>query len=421
MRSKTPLPPPASRGTCVGFSPGPRTGATGSTRANRSCSLGGSDQDNLFNHPNLGPNGLEAHLDLLVSVGGNYVRNTMSSRDRADEGSDFFNDDNLYAFHRDEQSGLYDLDRFNDAYWARFRDFLEMTAERDIIVQIEIWDRWDYSGDREPHYRAYGWSAHPFNPKNNINYTSEQTGLSEERWQGHPIFRTTTRVGQRPAGAGLPGGIRRQAAFDLAGVRARAVLHQQREHASEPWSRHWARFVRDRARGGGRGRRGHGDVEPLGSEPSHAPPDLRSPRPLLLRRYLAEQPPDGPDPLGQHAGGPAAGRRSAAADEQREDLRRRAPRRRAGRGDAQALAEHPGRLRLRPVPPSRPAARLLRRRPERTGPDAHPQPADAHRRDERLRLRAATTTCSATGSRTRPTAWPSRAGSTRSISPTAAR
>lgn len=33
--------------------------------------LGGSDQDNLFNHPNLPPEGLEAHLDLLVSVGGN--------------------------------------------------------------------------------------------------------------------------------------------------------------------------------------------------------------------------------------------------------------------------------------------------------------------------------------------------------------
>ncbi len=33
--------------------------------------LGGSWQDNLFNHPV----GLEEHLDLLKSVGGNYVRN----------------------------------------------------------------------------------------------------------------------------------------------------------------------------------------------------------------------------------------------------------------------------------------------------------------------------------------------------------
>jgi hypothetical protein len=139
--------------------------------------MGGSDQDNLFNHPHLGPNGLEAHLDLLVSVGGNYVRNTMSSRDRADEASDFFNDDNLYAFHSDEQTGLYDLERFNDAYWARFRDFLEMTAQRDIIVQIEIWDRFDYARDN--------WPPHPYNPKNNVNYTHEASGLALE-YPDHP-------------------------------------------------------------------------------------------------------------------------------------------------------------------------------------------------------------------------------------------
>ena len=43
--------------------------------------IGGSAHDNLFNHPDVGPDGLESHLDLLVECGGNYVRNTMSSRD----------------------------------------------------------------------------------------------------------------------------------------------------------------------------------------------------------------------------------------------------------------------------------------------------------------------------------------------------
>ena len=215
--------------------------------------LGGTDQDNLFNHPNLGPDGLEAHLDLLVSVGGNYVRNTMSSRDRADEGSDFFNDDNLYAFHRDEASGLYDLDRFNDAFWERFRNFLEMTAARDIIVQIEVWDRWDYSGDREPHYRAYGWSAQPFNPKNNINYTSAQTGLSEEQWQGYPIFRTTAELDDVPE----------VLAYQEAFVAKLLSISLDYDHvlycisnettSSEEWSRHWAKFIRRKAQQAGRG------------------------------------------------------------------------------------------------------------------------------------------------------------------------
>jgi hypothetical protein len=39
--------------------------------------LGGSVEDNLFQIPNL-----TEQLDLLVKVGGNYVRNTMSSRDK---------------------------------------------------------------------------------------------------------------------------------------------------------------------------------------------------------------------------------------------------------------------------------------------------------------------------------------------------
>ncbi|NQU22353.1 MAG: hypothetical protein HQ567_13820 [Candidatus Nealsonbacteria bacterium] len=38
-------------------------------------------------------------------------------------------------------------------------------------MQVEIWATYDFY--REP------WQRHPFNPKNNINYTAEQTGLSE--------------------------------------------------------------------------------------------------------------------------------------------------------------------------------------------------------------------------------------------------
>ena len=140
--------------------------------------LGGSDQDNPFNHPNLSGHGLEAHLDLLASVGGNYIRNTMTSRDRQADDWEFFNDDNVYPFYQDEETGLYDLERFNDAYWERFRRFLDMTAERDIIVQIEVWDRVDYARDHTA-YPGKGWSEQPYNPANNINYTAEESGLPE--------------------------------------------------------------------------------------------------------------------------------------------------------------------------------------------------------------------------------------------------
>lgn len=209
--------------------------------------LGGSDQDNLFNHPNIGPAGYEAHLDLLSSVGGNYIRNTMSSRDRIDQESDLYNDDNLYPFYLEQETGLYDLGRWNDDYWKRFSDFLQKTAERDIIVQIEIWDRWDYSGDRQPHYMAYGWSAHPFNPKNNINYTAGETNLDNEQWQGYPIFRTIPELDSVP----------RVLAYQEALVDKLLSITFEYDHilycisnesdATEEWSRHWARFLQDRA------------------------------------------------------------------------------------------------------------------------------------------------------------------------------
>jgi hypothetical protein len=220
--------------------------------------LGGSDQDNLFNHPNVAPDGLQSHLDLLASVGGNYVRNTMSSRDRADDKLLYFNDDNLYPFHRDETSGLYDLERFNDAYWGRFRDFLRMTTERDIIVQIEVFDRFDFAADRAPHYPGLGWSAQPFNPKNNTNYTAEESGLPERidthpGQRENPFFRTTPRQEDNPLV------LRHQEAFVdkmlSISLEYRNVLYcvSNETNESDHWSGYWVQYIRDRAADAGVG------------------------------------------------------------------------------------------------------------------------------------------------------------------------
>lgn len=120
--------------------------------------LGGTWQDNLFNHPR----GLERHLKLLMANGGNYVRNTMSHR----------NTDNLFAYVHTEDK--FDLDQFNPEYWQRFESFLNMAYKRDIIVQIEVFDPWDMFEDHEA---QGGWSKHPFNPANNINYSETESGL----------------------------------------------------------------------------------------------------------------------------------------------------------------------------------------------------------------------------------------------------
>lgn len=119
--------------------------------------IGGTDDDNLFQMPDL-----RDHLDMLKGVGGNYIRNTMSSR--SDKGFE------IHAFGK-LADGKYDLDKWNDAYWRRFERMLVLTSDRDIIVQIEVWATFDYYRDN--------WAVHPMNPKNNVNYTAEETGLPE--------------------------------------------------------------------------------------------------------------------------------------------------------------------------------------------------------------------------------------------------
>ncbi len=133
--------------------------------------LGGSVQDNLFQIDNL-----KEHLDLLASVGGNYVRSTMSSRDPG----------NAKPFEM--KNGLYDLDEPGVEYWNRFTTFLDLALERDIIVQVEIWATYDfYWGDR--------WADNPFNPLINNTYTTSESRLPEivdypPQTQNNPFFIT---------------------------------------------------------------------------------------------------------------------------------------------------------------------------------------------------------------------------------------
>jgi len=135
--------------------------------------LGGSKDDNLFQLPDL-----KAHLDEIKEAGGNVIRNTMS--DRQDGGFE------LRAFRR-LPGGKYDLNQWNDAYWKRFADCLTWCEEREIVVQIEVWDRFDYSQTQ--------WETSPWQPANNVNYTSGQSGLAnaypEPAWRDRqPFFHT---------------------------------------------------------------------------------------------------------------------------------------------------------------------------------------------------------------------------------------
>ncbi len=126
--------------------------------------LGGSDEDNLFNDPDL----MLQNLNALRRVGGNYIRGTLSCRDEG----------NVWPY--EQLNGKYDLRRFNAEFWDRLDRCCRECYRRDVIVQIEVWATFDY-------YRE-NWLRNPWNPANNINYTTDDTKLVEE-WNFHPAQR----------------------------------------------------------------------------------------------------------------------------------------------------------------------------------------------------------------------------------------
>ncbi|MEW4490625.1 DUF4185 domain-containing protein [Thalassoglobus sp. JC818] len=197
--------------------------------------LGGSDDDNLFQWQD---EDLIAQLDRLADADGNVIRNTMS--DRKDKGFE------VYPF-RKLDNGRYDLEQWNDEYWTRFERLLSETAKREIFVQIEIWDRFDYTDHREDR-----WQIHPYNPVNNVNYTYEQTGFAE-RYPDHPgsnkqpFFFTTPE--QRHNKLLL------QYQQKFVNKLLDHSLHydhilyciDNETKADEQWGRYWAQFIKNRA------------------------------------------------------------------------------------------------------------------------------------------------------------------------------
>lgn len=195
--------------------------------------LGGSKTDHIFL-----AEGLKEHLDEMVAVGANYVRNTMSQREGVD-----------LKPHKRLPSGKFDLDQWNDDYWQRFADCLRWCHERKIIIQIEVWDRFDFSREH--------WAISPWRPQNNINYTGKETGLAKA-YPAHPS------QDRQPSFHTIPGmprydgaksdRIRRYQEFFVEKMLAESLKYpnvlycMNNETSSDPrWGQYWMSFIRGRA------------------------------------------------------------------------------------------------------------------------------------------------------------------------------
>jgi hypothetical protein len=193
--------------------------------------LGGSKDDNLFQIPDL-----REHLDAMVKAGANYIRNTMS--DRNDGGFE------VYPF-KQLADGRYDLEQWNEEYWRRFDNLLRWTHERSVIVQIEVWDRFDYSREH--------WLPHPYNPKNNVNYTYEQSGFVAD-YPEHPGRNLQPFFFTTPQQRNNTLVLRYQQRFVAELLRRSLswphVLYciDNETSGEEAWAVYWAEFIHERAK-----------------------------------------------------------------------------------------------------------------------------------------------------------------------------
>ena len=111
----------------------------------------------------------------MVDAGGNVLRCVLDPGAGARLG--------IHSFKKDN-TGTFDLNMPQGEYWQRLSTFITEAEKRDVIVELEIWDRFDWFGKN--------WQACPFNPKNNINYTYENTNLKPSYERGeiylnHPM------------------------------------------------------------------------------------------------------------------------------------------------------------------------------------------------------------------------------------------
>lgn len=191
--------------------------------------LGASVDDNLFQIDNL-----KEHLDLLESVGGNYVRCTMSSRDEG----------NVKPFVKED--GYFNLNKPNPDYWNRFENLLSLALERDIIVQVELWATYDF-------YRGEsGWAQNPWNPALNSSYTQKESNLPAEidypaQQKNNPFFMTVPALDNDKIVLGFQKKFvdkLMSVAFDYPNV---LYCIDNETKARPEWGRYWSDYIRKKA------------------------------------------------------------------------------------------------------------------------------------------------------------------------------
>ena len=92
--------------------------------------------------------------------------------------------DNMLFPYKEEAAGnrQFDLTKFDERYWRRFREQCEYLRSKGIIIHLLMWNGWqlraaDTRGDKSD----IDWDGHFFNPANNVNAFTDHLGPELEK------------------------------------------------------------------------------------------------------------------------------------------------------------------------------------------------------------------------------------------------
>jgi len=179
---------------------------------------------------------LTRELDKLKESGGNYMRMTMVS---------VFPKTRIQGMHPfvRRSDGKFDLNQLNPDFWDHVKVLLEEAQKREMIVQVELWDKWEFYNNN---YDKTYW-----NPKNNSNYSSSATGLEtslpEKPYKKSPAFFNAYRDSNKTVV------LKYQRAFIQKLLEVAKpfnnVIYEIGNESSEPqeWNDYWAKYIKSNA------------------------------------------------------------------------------------------------------------------------------------------------------------------------------
>jgi len=192
------------------------------------------------------PAQIKQAMDELVTAGGNYLRCVLDPGMAA----------GIQGFDFCAKSGAqYDLNTMTGPFWTRLEMFIAEAKNRNVIVQIEVWDRFDLIDG------SWGsWPVSPWNPKNNINYTTASSGLATsyrsfgvhpflQGVPGHPEYEKAS--GSRKQEYDLVRSFQDKFIDKLLSITLRYnnVLYcmNNETHEDPAWGQYWMSFIKGKA------------------------------------------------------------------------------------------------------------------------------------------------------------------------------